>query len=462
MGRWRDNESGFTIVEVLVAIMILSIGAMTTFTLLSSATRNAQRAKGSQVALEYAEQELEYLRSMTSEELALTQLPHTSTNALNPNYRYRDSDGTFALQRQPLGDYHDLVVNEDPLYGGGEVEGGKVEPGPTPFTSGDVQGKVFRYVVWRNDAKCSEENCPGKQDYKQIVVAVKVDSRANEAGERGYFEVQSNFVDPTDNPEHDPVANSSGNVVTAQQFFLTDTPCSASGATTRQAITGNHLLHNTLGTCASGLQTGTTPGAPDTLLLGSPPIGEGEELPPEYDYSNDTYLDTTPDAGTGLQIRKDDTPECHFTPKGTSNPESQIHRWVTDPMAEEFKMIEKATLQFYTESINGSSGSGTACIYLYRWKDGGQPELLTNTMDAKEYWSFTPLNNADWPSEWEKVRKTMTFNGSPVTINAGERLGLALSVERANTQGDALSFMYDHPKYAGRLEVDTSTPLEGE
>ena len=56
----------------------------------------------------------------------------------------------------------------------------------------------------------------------------------------------------------------------------------------------------------------------------------------------------------------------------------------------------------------------------------------------------------------------MEFSSSSVTIEPGERLGLALSVERANTGGDGLSFMYDHPKYPARLEVDTSTPLEGE
>lgn len=464
MKRLGQGEAGFTMVEVLVAVLIVAIGAMTTFTLLTSATKNAFRAKASQVALEFAEQELEYLRSFRSEELALEEAPPPSVNPYNPNYRVKN--GEFAVRRQPMGNYEDLVVNGDFLFGGGEfeggkVEGGKIDPGPNPFVSGDVKGKVFRYVVWRNDPQCTDVKCPGPEDYKQIIVAVKLDSRANEAGERGYFEVQSNFVDPLDNAEQDPIANSSGKVVTAQQFFLTDTPCTPTGGTIRQAIAGNHLLHNTLGTCANGLQTGATPGAPDALLLGTPPGGE-EVLPPEYDYSNDTYLDTTPDAGTGLQIRKDDTPECHFTPKGTASPQSQVHRWVTDRMTKKFEMLEKATLQFYTESINGFSGPGTACIFLYKWKEGSPPELLTNKLGAKEYWTYTPLNNGNWPTEWEKVRKTMTFNASPVTINVGERLGLALSVERANTQGDALSFMYDHPKFAARLEVDTSTPLEGE
>ena len=161
MGRRGDREAGFTIIEVLIAIMILAIGAMTTFSLLSAAARNGQRAKASQVALEYAEQEIEYLRSLESKKLALTAAPPHSNTALNPDYRV--SNGTFALTREPIGDYRNLVVNGGSLYGGGNVEGGTITPGPTPFTSGDVKGKVYRYIVWHNDEKCSEAAARGNR-----------------------------------------------------------------------------------------------------------------------------------------------------------------------------------------------------------------------------------------------------------------------------------------------------------
>jgi len=464
----RDNEGGFTMIEVLVAILILTIGAMTTFGLLSEATQNAQRAKASQVALEYAEQELEYLRSLKNKELALKALPPSSSSEMNPDYRVNSANRTFALSRSPLGSYKSLVHNEGELYGGGEISGGTVSPGPTPFTSGDVKGEVYRYIVWRNDEQCPETTCQGKQDYKQIIVAVKLNTPSNQAGERGYYEVQSNFVNPTTNSESNP-APVNGKVVTAQQFFLSDTPCSSTGSTARQEITGNHLLHNTLGTCASGPQTGTTHGAPDALLLGGPPDPDPEDPsnPPEYDYSNDFYLDTSPDTGKGVQIRKDDTTGCHYVPTGTTNPESQVHRWVTDPMAENFAMTEKVTLQFYTESLNHTEAPGKMCVYLYKRHETGSPPvatdtLLTNKSGGTAYWTYTPSQGANWPSEWTKVRLTMTFNEAPYTIPAGDRLGVAISVERSGTPNtDALSFMYDHPVYPARIEVDTSTPLEG-
>lgn len=458
------GESGFTIVEVLVAILIVSIGAMATFTLLSAATRNAQRVEASQVALEYAEQELEYLRSLEDKQLALETAPQPSSNPNSPNYRV--SGHTFALSRQPVGTYRDLVVHNDTLWGGGRVTGGSVSSGPSSFTSGDVSGRVYRYIVWRNDEKCSEANCPGPEDYKQIIVAVRINTPPSQAAERGYVEVQSNFVSPTDNKDNDPLPGANGKVITAQQFFMTDTACSPSGATTRQEPTANHLLHNTLGTCASGSQTGTTKGAPDALVLGSPPDPEPEDInvPGRYDYANDSYLDTSPDAGVGVQILKDDTNGCHYTPVNTTNPQARVHRWVTDPMPNDFILNGTVTLEVFTQSINNAQSPGKLCIYLFKRHETGSPPVATDTMltdsfGGSPYWYF--YESPIWTTELKPKTLTMTFSGAPYTIPAGDRLGVAFGVDRQFTSADALSFMYDHPQAPTRIEVDTSTPLEG-
>lgn len=447
--------------------MILAIGAMTTFALLSAATRNAQRAKASQVALEYAEQEMEYMRSLENKQLAMTAVPPHSTNSQSPNFRV--SEGTFALTKQPIGNYRNLVINGGSLYGGGSISGGTISPGPTPFTSGDVKGTVYRYIVWHNDEGCTETKCPGKQDYKQIVVAVKLDKVPSQSAEPGYVEVQSNFINPTENAESNPLPGGGGQVVTAQQFFLTDTPCSASGTTTREEITGDHLLHNTLGTCASGLKTGSKEvGAPDALLLGGPPdpAPEDPNNPPLYDYSSDSYLEPNPNTDKGVQLQRDTTSGCNYVPTGTTNPESQVHRWVTDPMKENFVMNEKVTLEFYTRTINDLLYNGKLCVYLFKRHESGSPPTasdtrLKNLAGSTLYWTYTPESGEFWPRyEWKKVRLTMFFTESPYTIPTGDRLGVALSAERSGTE-ELLPIMYDHPNYPTRIEVDTSTPING-
>jgi type II secretory pathway pseudopilin PulG len=462
------REGGFTIVEVLVAALILTIGALTTFGLLSTATKNSQRAKATQVALDRAQREIEALRSLSNKELALTATPENSTDPLNPNYRV--SAGTFALTRQPPSGYATMVVNGGSIYGGGLIAGGIVNPGPSSFTSGDVSGKIYRYVVWRNDVKCGSK-CPGEQDFKQVVVAVKLDKPGNEASERGYVEVQSDFVDPTDSPESDPLPGPDGKVVTAQQFFLSDTPCAAGGVTSRQSIGGDHLLHNTLGTCADGPRTGSEKaGAPDALLLGGPPDPAPEDPndPLAYDYSSDSYLEPAlnPEKDQGVQIRRDEKVDgCRYDPaKETTSlhPESQVHRWVTDPMVTDFTLTGQVTLEFYTRSINGAEHKGMACVFLYKRHENSDT-ILANAKGGTGYWTWTPGAefNFKWPVEWGRVRLTMDFLSPPYTIPAGDRLGVALSVERANTPVDAIQVMYDHPQYPARLEVDTNTPIEG-
>ncbi len=457
------GEAGLTIIEVVVAALVLAMGAMATFGLLGAATKNTQRAKATQVALNRAQLEIETLRSLSNEQLALTATPGYISSPLNPNYRV--SNNTFATVREPPSAYEDMVVEGDELYGGGFVTGGIVNPGPVSFSSGDVSGKIYRYVVWRDDASCPPATCPGTQDYKEIVVAVKLDTPGNQSGERGYVEVTSDFVDPDDSALNDPIPGASG-VVTAQQFFLSDTPCAVSGLTVRQAILGNHLLHNTRGTCASGLQTGKELGAPDALLLGGPPDPDpiDKNNPLLYDYANDFYLE--PDTDKGVQIRRDDSPGCNYDPTGASNPESQIHRWVTDPMPFDFKMSEQVTIELSTQSLKEAQHTGTLCVYLFKRHETGEPPVATDTrLTDKEtgegFWEYTPEKNKDWPLAWEVIRLPMLFNEAPYTIPAGDRLGVALSVERANTDVDAIPIMYDHPNYRTRIEVETTTPING-
>lgn len=472
-----------TIVEVLIAVMILAIASMATFGVLASAVRNDQRAKSTQVAIDQAQEQLEKLHSLTYDELAMTTTPSHATSSQNPNHRVLN--GSFALQRNPQGEYATMVVNGDSLYGGSgseenkTVEGGVVTPGPIPFESGNVSGELYRYVVWRNDPTCKESTetaedfCPGNQDYKQLIVAVKLNNGVVQKAERGYYEVQSETVDPealyepTDGEGGGGKAHT-GTAVTAQQLFLTDTPCAESGSTEREEIAGDHLLHNTLGTCADGLQTGLTEGAPDALVLGAPPDPDplDDSNPTLYDYSSDVVpAQPSPETDKGVQILRDDTSGCHFTPTGTVHPASQEHRWVTDRLPTELKMNGKVTLEFYTRTLNDALSHGTLCVYLFKRQEAGSGEVTDSMLDDKvtgnAYWTYEPEGNGYWPrNSWTKVRLTMEFN--PETVEEDERLGVALSVDPGNTDvSEAIPIVYDHPNYPTRIEVDTTTPIEG-
>lgn len=474
MSRLAREERGFTIIEVLIAALILVLGAIATFGVLASATVTAQRAKGTQIALDRAQQEMERLRSLSDDELALTTTPPHSNEEGNPGYRVNNGNGKFALQRGAVPtEYKEMVIKGGVRYPNETLESGTISPGPTNFTSGDVSGQIYRYIVWRNDASCPAETCPGEQDYKQIVVAVKLNAKGNGGNPGGYVEVQSNFVNPEHSSADNPIPGAEG-VVTGQQFFLSDTPCSSSGSTSRQEITGDNALHNTLGTCASGAKTGATAGAPDALLTGPPPdpTPEDESTPLVYDYSsNYEGSSPSPETAKGIQLRRDSTAGCHYVPEDKTAPQWRVHRWVTDPMPKEFKMtsgesLGNVTIDFFTRSLSDSLYAGKLCIFLFKREESGSPPtakdtLLANREGGAAYWTYVPSSgNGYWPSgKWTEVVRTLSFNG-PVTIPAGARLGLALSLD-ASTQGDAVSILYDHPRYRSRIEVDTTTPLEG-
>jgi type II secretory pathway pseudopilin PulG len=489
MRAWLDRrlgggEAGLTMIEVLVAAVVLVMGAAATFGVLGAATRNAQRAKATQVALDLAQEEMERLHSIPYDELAVNTMPVASSDEKNPNSRV--SGSTFALHRSPKGAYLPIDVDAEKGFSPeSEFQTGKGD-------EGGIQGTIYRYVVWRNDPSCPEAECPGPDDYKQLVVAVKPTRTVSQGGEAGYVEVQSAVTAPPKETElthqqmeekekkekeqkekeqKEKEAHGEGDV-TAQQFFLADTACSASGVTKRQPIVGDHLLHNTLGTCASGLRTGSgQPGAPDALLLSSPPDPDSlnESIPALYDYSDDFYLEPTPDTDKGVQIRRDDTSGCHYDPTGVTNPESQVHRWVTDPMPKEFEMGGKVTLEFYTRTLNDALYTGTLCVYLFEREEKIGPDglpkaedtLLEDEATGNAYWTYEPEGNGYWPrNSWAKIRLTMEFRKHPRFVLEKHRLGVALSVDRANTPADAIPIMYDHPNYATRLEVDTRTPLE--
>src|SRR5688572_11409099 len=168
-GRAKMNDQGgFTLIEVVIAIFLLMVGSLTILSLVDASTRNNFRVEQSQVVVNQLEAELERIKQLPYTEVALTATPSPSGDQQEPGWRV--SGGQFALERDGT-DLRPLVVNGTSLDAGGTVEGGTIDPDPTSFASGDIEGTVSRYVVWANDTRCPDSVCPGAQDIKRVVVA---------------------------------------------------------------------------------------------------------------------------------------------------------------------------------------------------------------------------------------------------------------------------------------------------
>lgn len=446
--RTGNGEAGFTLVESLVATLLVSLGSLAVLSMFDTSRRATLRAEQSQVAVQIAEQEVEKLRALGYSELALTVAPATASDPADP--RSRVSGTTFDLRREG-GEPAELVVEGGALHGGGTVTGATVDPGPTPFTSGDVSGEVFRFITWRDDPSClAVLVCPGEQDLKRIAVIVRLDS-SPAGGSRSYIEMQSDAIDPTDSLLSDADLPELGDPVVAQQFWLSDERCTNTGEPAHSASLSSHATHPTLGhDCRT-----TTSGRPDALVT-TPPTNLNDTL----DFATDLEP-TPPDADAGLQLSLGSSNGCKFKPTG-SDGFRESHIWVTRKLPLDFAMTGGATLELWTRAINDVTTHGTICVVLFtRLEDplGVLPPTDVRMLDLDN-----PANDfythelSDWPrGSWGRIRIPLRF--TPTTAPLGQRLGIAVSLDKQHTPSDQVMFQYDQVQLESRLEVETTTPL---
>ena len=121
-------EAGLTVVEVVIATFILLLGILASFQVFDAATRNTYRAEQTQVAQDRVQRELEELRDLDYDQVAMTAAPAASGSPNDP--RARIAGTMFDLERNG-GDDRQMVYNGGPLYAGGQVSEGVSTPGPS-------------------------------------------------------------------------------------------------------------------------------------------------------------------------------------------------------------------------------------------------------------------------------------------------------------------------------------------
>jgi prepilin-type N-terminal cleavage/methylation domain-containing protein len=475
------EQDGFTLVESVVAALLVGIASVGVLGVLDTSRRATYRAEQSQVASDIAQREMEAIRALDYSKVALTSNPGGSADGSDP--RTRVSGSKFALERNG-GSQADMVVNggvlNGPLLSGGvlgdpgTIEGGTVDPGPSPFESGDVSGTIHRFVVWQDDPNCLPLVCPGTQDFKRVVVAVALDSTGS-GGKRGYVEIQTDVIDPDDTVLSDVTPEQLGDLTVAQQFWLSDTRCTTGPSDPDRDELSSHPAHDTHGvSCAAGSSN-----RPKALLLSAPPNDNYPDPPPPVDppaapdFSTDVGIDGVPDSG--LQLLPSNG--CSFRASG-SNSYKQNPVWVSRRMPEGFVM-NSGVLELWTRRIESEVvAPARICVTLFTRLDGvdnsalplvpdDEPTdvCLTNQATGQPY--FTHEIQA-WPTEWTRVRVPLDFSmeqqtcpplslpvpGPPVTL-PDQRIGVAISIQQVSGHNTDLTFQYDHVDLDSRLEIET-------
>lgn len=457
MGRRLRQEEGISLIEALVAALLAALVTLAVLAAFDTSRRASFRAEQSQVAGDRAQQELESMRRLSYGEIALTSQPTGSADPADP--RSRISGTTFALAENGTSPA-ELAVDGGPLVGGGTIEDAAIDPGPTPFSSGDVSGSIYRFVVWQDDPSCNTAGvCDGEQDLKRIIVVVSLDA-TGVGGTRAYTEVQSDIVDPSDTVFTDNDQPELGDIVVAQQFWLSDERCTDTGEPAhRDPLTDPLTPHDVRDTRGHNCESGTSD-RPDALLT-TPPLNTDATV----DFATDAALEPDPpalaDADAGIQFQVGGSNGCQFKPTGATG-HQQAHIWVSKKLPSDFELTGGATLELWTRTIAGVTTPGKLCVILFeRTEDplGSLPPTDVRMEDLQNSGNlFYTQAVTDWPhTDWAKLRIPLTF--SSTTALAGERIGVQVALEKSGSPSDQLEFMYDQVQYESRLEVETTTPL---
>lgn len=488
------EQHGFTVIEGVVGALLLTVGALATLQVLDAGTRNTYRAEESQVLNNRLQAELEEIRRLPYSEIALTEAPAASGDPNDP--RWRVSGSRYALDRSGA-ELAEMVVDGGAIPGGGTVEGGQVEPGPEPFSAGDISGEIYRFVAWTGDPECPE--C-GAGLVKRVVVAATVDEAAV-SFERAFQEIQTEIVDPEATLDDNPAPYEDEIDAGTGSLWLTDTPCDASGP---QPPAADHAAHDTRARCADGPQTGGARGAPDLMAPEAPELDPEypAEEQPVFDYATDSEPAEGGAEDLGIAMPWPSNDSCVVEPvlsvedlrklqEGVleplaeapedldglldlpgADPNKQLrrHTWLSPPVSGSgAELLGKATLELFSKTVNGAVHPGEICVSLFVRQTVDVPVCADEACDGEPLQApleidvpvvnVGPATNLDgtfchqglslpyfrcsrttWPGEWTKVPVPMEFSAldstgaqAPLVLADGDRIGVSVMVKKGGT-----------------------------
>lgn len=191
------REEGFTIVECLVAALVLTLGALAVALTFVSAIHNTQRSRESQFGISVAQREMEWVRAHKFTDIGLTTTPAAPTNIgeeLSPLDRVLPGQRSFSVNRKETQGNTSTFGNAMPFVDG--ISSGFSNTKEVRFLEGtgegtQVQATVYRFVV------CEEEKLPINCDSKRIVIDVVPKAETiGKTRKRNYYELQSTIVNP--------------------------------------------------------------------------------------------------------------------------------------------------------------------------------------------------------------------------------------------------------------------------
>ena len=476
-------ENGMTLVEVLVALVVLVVGITGMFMGFITSQRASLVAERESSMAHIAQQQIEFVEGIPYSQVGMSAAPTTSTDPGNPDY-------FVTAGPTPGFDWNRTAGTSEPL----DID--TTTPGAvTPVQSwseGRFSGRVYDFVTWTTDPNCAPA-CPATQDYKRITVAVTTGT----GGSPQPVYVSSVITNPpaaSGNPLTNPgttCTNSQG--VTGQPctslidsgnpntYYLHDWPATGGSP---QPPTADNATHATVAAVTGLVCTASPPLAavlsnitgcpvPD-LMDGNPPSASGAAV---YHYSTDQLPDSSYPGGRILQPAcgsqtcaggsgggTGSTSDCNSkTPFGDLL-NVQAGFWVTSPVTATTTLTGDGGISLFSQTVGGAGADVSFCLEIYDIPpSGGNSGSLADILawppvalgGAGYVGETNPATGGNWPASPTQVSYIFNFRGSggTVSIAPGHRIGVRLWF-KANVN-TALDLLYDNPTYPTQLQLNT-------
>lgn len=183
MRRFISDDAGFTVIETLIAILLLTVGLMGALYGLVSTNHLNLTTQRLQAASTAAEDTMERLRATSYSSLALSSLAtHTLDGNSGSDTSGNPSDPDYWVSGTNLLIVTDYNQESSPTLAGvsssGEamIGGGTANPGPVTVASDGFTLSVYTFITWVNDTcdYLGVELCP-TDDAKRLTVAAVLD-----------------------------------------------------------------------------------------------------------------------------------------------------------------------------------------------------------------------------------------------------------------------------------------------
>jgi hypothetical protein len=484
-------EDGFTIIELMFALVVLIIGILGMFMGFVSAQKLSLVSERETSMAQIAQREIERVEGISYSQIAMSAAPGTSTDPANPDYYVTAGSAPSFKWDRTGGSSETLVV---------DATNGTVTPVQS-WTEGRLSGQMYDFVTWTTDPKCSP-GCNASQNYKRVTVAVTANSgpqpnpvyTSSVVADPAAKSVQGTNNGTIGNPLTNPnttCTNAQGQTVSCTSpinsgnpntYYLHDWAATNNGTVPEPS--SDNSTHPTVGTvsgqtCTTSQSQAGTPAnvagcpAPDLMDANSPVGLSGDPL---YHYSTDQASDAAypggrllqPTCSSGLCTGSSgggtgSTSDCNGGAWANNLLNVQSALFVTAPVSAKLTLTGDGGISIYTQTLGGTSAVVSFCAEIYDVPPSGSAGSLADllaypptALGGAAYVPVTdPATGGNWPTSTSQVSYIFNFRGSlgAVSIPAGDRVGVRLwAMANSNT---AVDLVYDNPSYPSEIQLNS-------